>query len=232
MNNNATDRDAGGLRVIVADHQPLTRGLLVALLESTPGVSVVAEVSDATAALGAAAQDPPDAMLLRTDLPGFSAIATARAARQSGLRTGIALLFPTLLDAQLDEAIQGGAHGLLSYDDPASELIAGLRALGAGEPFRSASVRARLVPRGAGASSPEGDRGAPSSPLSTLTPREREILAYIATGLTQKEIAEIVGLAPKTVDNHSGRLMSKLGIHNRVLLTRFAIREGIVGVES
>lgn len=212
------------LSIVIADHQPLTRALLSDALARENDIEIVAEVADAQAAMLAAGSTPtPDILLLRSDLPAYSPFAAARALRSQSVSTRIAFLFPVILDCQLDEAINCHASGFFSFEDPVELIVRGLRQLITHGSFRSSSIQTRLT------STPVyGQSKRSASPLTTLTARERDILRLIAEGMTQKQIAERIGLAPKTIDNHAGKVMTKLGIHNRVLLTRYAIREGLV----
>lgn len=213
------------ISVVLADHHPLTRALISDCLANANGFSIMAEVNDTMAALAACAVDPvPDLLILRSDLPGYSPFGATRNLQLRNTKTRIAIIFPSLIDHQLDEALSSNAHGLFSHADSPEHLIEGLRELAQDGTYQSPTIRQRLVllERGDTGNAKQG------SPLVTLTKRERDILRLIAEGLTQKQIADRFGLAPKTIDNHAGKLMIKLGLHNRVLLTRYAIREGIV----
>lgn len=220
--------DRRPISIVLADHQPFTRSLLADHLARFPDLNIVAEVADATAALVACAQSPyADILLLRSDLPGYSPFAALRTLRLQSLPTKIAILFPTVLDSQLDEALNGHTNGFFSFEESPQELLRGLRQMMTHGSFRAPSVQNRIITV---SHHPSSRRQ--TSPLATLTTRERDILRLIAEGLTQKQIASQIGLAAKTIDNHAGKVMTKLGIHNRVLLTRYAIREGLVTVDD
>lgn len=118
----------------------------------------------------------------------------------------------------LDAAIELGVHGLVCEHGEARDLIAALSAVAQGERYICPTIAARMA---------HGSASSNSSRCATLTAREREILRHLATGQTKREIAADLHLSPKTIDNHTTAIMTKLDIHNRVGLTRFAIREGI-----
>lgn len=123
-------------------------------------------------------------------------------------------------DRSLDAALELGVRGLVCEHGAAEDLPKAIEAVARGETY--------LCPTVVGRMSAHMGCGTPHSRCSSLTAREREVLRYLAGGQTKKEIAGAMHLSPKTIDNHATAIMTKLNIHNRVGLTRFAIREGIL----
>ncbi|MAH65146.1 MAG: DNA-binding response regulator, partial [Phycisphaerae bacterium] len=139
--------------------------------------------------------------------------------RQISPKTEVVFLSGSCNDRFIEAARASGARGYVYKGDDPAELVSAIRAIVAGGTFYSTSVSERI------STAPRGDG---ESKLSMLSSRELETLRYIAKGLSKKEIAPLMHISVKTVDKHVTQLMSKLEIHDRVALARYAIREGLV----
>lgn len=206
--------------VVIADDHPLIRASVVSLLESVSDFRVVGAVGTADEALRLTATERPDVVVLDINMPGIDAYQAAGEVSQIHSETKVLFLTAHESDTAIERATAAGAVGFVSkYDDP-GEVVTAIREALAGRTYFSESVRSRLAT--------SSSRGTGDSKLSQLSARELETLRYVAKGLAKKEIAPLMHISVKTVDKHVTQLMSKLDIHDRVGLARYAIREGIV----
>ncbi|MEO1129781.1 MAG: response regulator transcription factor [Planctomycetota bacterium] len=210
-------------RVILVDDQALVRDALARRLDAASDIVVVGEAPDADEAVELALERAPDVVIFDIDMPGRSAFDAARALLDRRPNVRVLFLSAYMTDHYIERALDAGASGYLTKGEPARSLLAALRALMDGRTYFSPEIQSRLV------IDVDGPKLHPerATRLSILTPREREVVAYIARGMTKRQIAETMHLSIKTIENHSNNLMSKLDIHDRVGLARFAIREGL-----
>jgi len=184
---------------------------------------VLAEASNADDAVAAAIRERPDIVLMDIDMPGLLAFDAVRTIKTRCSRTRVIVLSGFFHDKYIEEALAAEASGYVTKGDPPDAVVNAIRTVAAGGVYFSPQVQERLVIDTTGVRlAAEG-----ATRASTLTSRELEVLRYIARGLSKKDIAGIMHLSVKTVDNHSTSLMSKLNIHDRVELARYAIREGL-----
>lgn len=211
------------IRCLLADDHGLVREALAARLAAEPGIEVVAAVADAGLALQHAERERPDVVLLDIDMPGPSPFEAATRMRQLG--AGIRVLFVSgfVNDGYIERALAVEAAGYLSKHEPPEVLIRAIRLIAAGSVYFSPQVQARIVVDTAGAHLSR----ARHSRIQLLTPREVEMLGYLARGFPKKQMARLAGISVKTVEQHCTHIMQKLDIHDRVELARFAIREGL-----
>lgn len=197
------------IRLMLVDDHPLVRDGLRARLDAVPGLSVVAEAGSADAALELAPTARPDIVVMDIGLRGTSGIeATARLLRNM---PGLRVLMLSMHDdpAYVQEALRAGARGYVLKDSPADETVAAIRALMAGGTFIAAALAARS------ASAPQRDE--------PLTPREREVLALVADGLSSREIGQRLAMGVRTVETHRTNLRRKLDLPSAAALVRYAI---------
>ena len=211
-------------RILLADDHAILRDMLAERLDLEADFEIVAAVPDAGQALAMLHRHPVDLLVLDIDMPGLSPFAAARQVREQFPATRVVFLSAYLRDGYLAQALAVEAAGYLVKEDAPEAIVAGLRRAARGRIAFSPAVRARLVARGEGVQLSD----APSGRLSLLTPRELEVLRYLASGLSRKELARTMQISAKTVEQHCDHLMQKLGIHDRVELARFAIREGLI----
>jgi DNA-binding NarL/FixJ family response regulator len=218
------DTDRLAVRIVLADDHALVRRSVAALLRTLPEFDVVADVSTTDAAVAACQSHQPDVLLLDVDIPGIESFEAARRACAASPSTKVLFLSAFTHDRYIEAALEAGAMGYVTKSEPPEQLVGAIRAVVSGDCYFSPDVRRRLVVDEHGASLSFEVK----SRSSTMTPREVEVLRYIARGLSKKQIASLMKLSVKTIENHTANLMSRLGIHDRVELTRFAIREGLV----
>lgn len=207
------------IRVLVADHLPVFRQGLRAVIAAEPGLCVSAEAQDGGAALAAIRRDPPDVAMLDLQLPGLGALQVAENIVRDGLRTRILFVSLNAEPAMFERAMAVGATGYVLKDASLSEILQAIGTVAAGRTFVSPALSDYLVRRafpGREASARTG------SPLAGLTERERMILRLIADSRTSKDIADVLGLHYRTVENHRTALSQKLGLQGSHSLVKFA----------
>lgn len=209
----------GPIRVVLADPHVLVREAIARLIDAEPDFRIVAQVASGDAAVEQSLLLKPDLVIIDVDAPGLNAADAARHIRQQLVGTRIVFIAGVVRDGHVQTALDTRLDGFVTKIDPVESVIAGLREVMRGSGYFSRNVRERIIE--------EKSSGTPRSRAAILTKREMEILRYLATGMSKKEIAGTLRLSVKTVDNHSTNLMSKLDIHDRVTLARFAIREGL-----
>jgi len=209
--------------VLIDDHALVCRALTL-MIDSEPGLRVIGEAGDAQTGVEIVRRLKPDLVLLDVVLPGMSAFSAAEMIRRVAPQTRVVFLSAYSNDYFIDEAIRVNAAGYIAKGCDVKSLFQGIREVAAGGVYFGQTIRARLSDDIAGRP-PDLTAG---SRAAQLTPREREVLRHLAQGLGLKEIARIMHLSVKTVDNHKSHLMAKLDIHDRVRLARFAIREGLI----
>lgn len=165
---------------------------------------------------------PPDVVVMDIEIPGESPFQVARKIQEYSRGTRVLFFSAYLSDAYILEATTLDTFGYMTKPVGLEELTQGIRTLASGEHAFSRDVLARF---------PGGIRtmlqNLPKTRLGMLTPREREVLKYIANGYTGKDIALKLSLSARTIDRHKANIMEKLGIHSQVGLTRFAVAEGL-----
>jgi DNA-binding NarL/FixJ family response regulator len=214
------------IRVALADDQPVVRMGLRVLIDREDDLELVGEADDGHAALQLVRRTRPDVLLLDVRMPGMDGLAALRAITADPTLAGTRVVIVTTfeIDQYVFEALQAGASGFILKDAEPAELLRAIRVVAAGEALLSPSVTRRVV----GLFGRHLAGGTPSAPdLDALTDREREMLAWVATGRSNQEIAEELFLSPATVRTHIGRAMVKLGARDRAQLVVFAVRAGL-----
>ena len=208
------------IRVMVVDDHPLVRSAVRQALSSS-GLEVVGEAASAEDALALAPQLRPDVLLLDIELPGMDGVALVRELAPRLPDTRILMLTASREDRHVLEAMRVGAAGYLTKDLSVEGLARAVRAAWAGELAMSHTTAARLVQRLVETSRAGAGLTSPADPaLATLSARETEVLARLAGGLTDHEIAQALTLSPRTVEMHVSRILRKLGARNRAEAAR------------
>ncbi|HUU86015.1 MAG TPA: response regulator transcription factor [Phycisphaerae bacterium] len=213
----------GPTKVFVVDDHALVRGALCERLDREAAISVVGSARTADEAIEQIARTRPDVVLMDIDMPGVSCFDAARQIAADQPATHVIFLSAFFNDHYIEQALAVKAKGYLTKREPPEDVVAAIREVANGGAYFSEEVRSRIVVDARGASLAQRSR----SRVSTLTTRELEVLRYVARGMAKKQIARVMHISPKTVDRHSFNLMTKLDIHDRVELSRFAIREGL-----
>jgi DNA-binding NarL/FixJ family response regulator len=215
--------DGAAVRVIIADDHAMVREGIKSVLERA-GFEVVGEASSGTEVLPLAERVQPDVAVLDISMPGETGLQAAARLRQALPHVRVLILSMYDNTEYVLESVRAGAHGYLLKDGAAQELANAIRAVQDGEAYFSPAVAARLSAAVRG----DIEREQRRTNLDLLTGREREVLAGIAKGLTNKEIAAELGISHRTVETHRESLMRKLGIRTVAGLTKFSLEAGLI----
>ncbi len=215
------------IRVLLADDQLVIRAGLRVLLEGEVDIVVTGEASDGEQAVALARETLPDVVLMDIRMPGLDGVEATRLIAGDARLSGVRILILTTLesDEYVFEALRAGASGFLVKDGDVAEVLRAVRVVAAGEALLSPSATRRLVEELT--AWPERGRLEPAL-LGELTDREREVMALVAYGLTNHEIAERLVISPATAKTHVSRTMLKLHAHDRAQLVVLAYQTGLV----
>jgi len=213
----------GRTRVLLADDHTIVRQGLAGILQSYDEFEVVAEAADGSEALEKALETKPDVVVLDISMPRLHGLEAARRIHKA--LPGARILVLTMHDEEeyVLQMVRAGVCGYLVKDGGASELVAAIRAVRRGEAYFGPQAAKAL------AEAYEADRPLPEDPYGSLTQREREVFHLVADGRTNAQVAALLCISPKTVDNHRTRLNEKLGVHSAAELLRYAAKHGLLG---
>ncbi|MFH8259715.1 response regulator [Streptomyces roseolus] len=215
--------------VLIADDQPMQRFGFRMLLESQDDMTVVGEAANGTEAVRQVAAHHPDVVLMDIRMPGLDGIEATRRIIAAGARTRVLIITTFDLDEYAYDGLRAGASGFLVKDAQPEELLAGVRAVAAGDAVVAPGLTRRLLDTYVHHLPPTPRAPAPEDPrLTSLTDREREVLTVIGQGWTNAEIAERLHLAESTVKTHVGRVLAKTGARDRVQAVILAYDTGLV----
>lgn len=213
-----TGADPAVLRIVVADDQATVREGLVLLLGTVPGIEVVASAADGRAAVERVAEHRPDAILLDLHMPVLDGVGAARILAAEHPDVAVVVLTTYVDDTSVLAALRAGARGYLTKDTDRADIAAALRSAVGGLSVLDPHVRAALLAASGPAPTP-----APVRLPDGLTRREAEILAMIAAGMTNPEIAHELVLSGHTVKTHINRIFTKTGSRDRAAAIRYAL---------
>ncbi len=216
------------IRVVIADDQVLMRQGLDSLLAISEEISVVGHAADGDEALALVAEVDPDVLLLDLRMPGRDGIATLEALRERGSPLPVLVLTTFDDDELVLRALRAGAKGYLLKDVTLADLVGAIRVLAAGGTLVQPALTERLLRTIAARPEPDDFTHLPTP--EPLTPRETEILRLLASGFTNREIAEVLFLAEGTVKNHISTLLAKLGVKDRTRAVLRALHLGLLSV--
>jgi DNA-binding NarL/FixJ family response regulator len=215
------------IRVLLADDQAMIRSGLRLILDDQPGITVAAEAADGAQAVALARRLRPDVCLVDIRMPRLDGIEVTRALAGPGVADPLRVVIVTTFD--LDEyvygALRAGAVGFILKDAGPALLAEAVRAAHAGDALISPSITLRLLRHLA----PAGQGSAAARPVTPLSERETEVIAAIATGRTNQEIAAALFISLSTVKSHLASIQQKLGLRNRVELAAWAWETRLAG---
>jgi DNA-binding NarL/FixJ family response regulator len=214
------------IRILLVDDQPLIRSGIRALLDSEEGIDVVGEAADGQAGVELATQLRPDIVLMDVQMPVVDGIeATRRIAGDERLAAARVVILTNFgLDEYVFQALRAGASGFVLKDSKPEELLQALRVVADGDALLSPAVTRALI--GEFVARPPDAQTAGG--LEILTNREREVVAQVAHGLSNDEIATAMVISPTTAKTHVSRAMTKLGARDRAQLVVLAYQSGLV----
>jgi DNA-binding NarL/FixJ family response regulator len=215
------------IRVAVADDQALVRAGFAVLVESAPDLTVVGEAADGAQAVELVGRERPDVVLMDIRMPVLDGLeATRRICAQEPTATRVLILTTFDLDTYVFAALQAGASGFLLKDTPPTELLAAIRVVAAGDALLSPGVTRALIEEFV--RRPDPGAPPPEVTLAGLTDRELEVLALVARGWSNAEIAERLVVSAATAKTHVSRLLMKLDARDRAQLIVVAYESGLV----
>ena len=207
------------MRIVIADDHGIVRSGLRMLLERQEGVEVVGEASDGVEARDLTISERPDLAILDVKMPRLTGLQATREIREAAPEVSVLILSMHDDERYLFEALNAGASGYVLKSQADQDLVEAIHAIQRGEPFLTPDAQRALI-------KDVLERG--EEPGDELTPREQEVVKLAAEAHTNKEIAAILELSEKTVENHRSNAMRKLGMRDRVELVRYAIRRGLI----
>jgi DNA-binding NarL/FixJ family response regulator len=210
-------------RILLADDHAMVRRGLRHVLDAEPDLQVIAEAGDGRAAIEQALEQRPDLAILDIAMPRMTGLQAAR--ELVSMLPELRLLILSMHDNEeyFFEALSAGASGYVLKSAADRDLVEACRAAMRGEPFVYPGAVRALIREFL-----EGAKRGETEPRDTLTPRESQVVKLIAEGRSSREIATELVISEKTVERHRANILEKLGMHDRVELTRYAIRRGLV----
>ena len=214
------------VRLLLVDDHPIVRTGLRMLFQSEPDMVVVGEVNGGEEALEAVQTLHPDVVIMDVAMPGMNGIEATRRIKESSPDTAVLALTMHEDEQYFFAMLHAGASGYIPKRAAPDDLVSAIRVVAEGN-FFLYSTLARFLMKDMAEQTP----AASQERVESLTPRETEVLTYIAEGFTSREIADTLVISVKTVERHRENIMTKLDIHNRVELVKFAIRKGLIQPE-
>ena len=213
------------IKILVVDDHAILREGIRALLSLEDDIEIVGEASEGNEAIEKARESNPDVVIMDIAMPGMDGLEATRRLKKKN--PGIKVLVLTQHDNKeyVLSTVKAGAAGYVPKRAVGSELVSAIRAVHRGESFLYPSAAAALIEEYC-------QRTEKADPYDTLTAREREVLKLVADGHTSREIADMLFLSPKTVLGHRTKIMEKLNIHNRTELIKYAMRKGLVSMDT
>ncbi len=215
------------ITIVLADDHPIVRQGLRAVLEAEADFRVLGEASDGLMALAAVERLKPKVLVLDLLMPHLNGIAVLRQVARHFSATHVVILSMHHDESYVHQAFQHGAVAYVLKDASADELVCAVRAAACGGRYLSAPLSERALEIYA-----QKNQNTPPDPFETLTDREQEVLHLGAEGCSSADIAERLFISPRTVETHRANLMHKLGLQSQTDLVRYALRRGIISLDS
>ncbi|HNQ72633.1 MAG TPA: response regulator transcription factor [Verrucomicrobiota bacterium] len=213
------------IKVLIVDDHPVVRKGLMSCLANKEHLKIVGEASNGPEAIKLTTEQSPDVVLMDVSMPGMDGQVVTEALRKEAPQVKVLILSMQSSREPVLRLIRAGARGYVLKDAPPDELISAIEAVHAGEAYFSKPVAQIALNQYIS----DADD---TKPVAKLSEREREVLALIAEGKSNKEIAVHLGIGVRTTETHRERIMRKLGIHSVAGLTKFAIANGISSLEE
>ena len=213
------------IRLLLVDDHEIVRAGLRMLFMAEADLQIVGEAGSAEEALQAMQKTEPDVVLMDVALPGISGIEATSRIKEAHPNVAVLALTMHEDEQYFFEMLNAGASGYIPKRAAPDDLVSAIRVVSQGNVFLYPTLAKLLVKDFL-----QRSESGPESRTEILTPREREVLAYIAEGNTNREIAEALVISHKTVDRHRENIMHKLNLHNRVQLVKYAIEKGLITV--
>ncbi|MFD7868138.1 response regulator [Streptomyces sp. NPDC059783] len=213
-------------RVVVADDQSVVREGIVMLLGLLPGIEVVGSAKDGDEAVALVAEHAPDVVLMDLRMPRCDGVEATRRIRAEFPGTQVVVLTTFADDDSLFPALRAGARGYLTKDAGGDDIVRAIEAVVAGEVGLSPAIQRRLLEQVTAEPRPVEGGGEPEPP-DGMTPREAEVLALIAEGMSNAEIARSLHISQATVKSHINNLFAKAGLRDRAQAVRYAYVRGL-----
>ncbi|GGS64068.1 DNA-binding response regulator [Planobispora rosea] len=211
------------IRIVIADDQAMVRAGLRLVVESEPGMEVVGEAPDGLEAVAAARRTRPDIVLMDISMPRMDGLTAARQLLDQPDPPKVVMLTTFDTDENLYAALRAGTSGFLLKVSPPEQLVEAIRVVVGGDALLDPAVTTRVIASFAGRHEP-----APPPQLAELTPRELEVLCFLARGMTNAEIARELFVGEATVKTHVARVLMKLHLRDRAQAVVFAYESGVV----
>lgn len=211
------------IRIVLADDHGVVRHGIQKLLDSEEGMLVVGQASNGQDTLRVVEEVRPDVLVVDLMMPGLNGLAVTRQVQARIPETKVILLSMHSDDSYVLQALRNGAIGYVLKDSDSSDLVMAVRMAASGRRFLSAPLSERAMDAYV-----EKARSSNIDLYELLTPREQEVLQMTAEGNSSTQIAELLSISPRTVEKHRSNFMSKLGLHERTDVTRYAIERGII----
>jgi DNA-binding NarL/FixJ family response regulator len=221
---------ADPVTVVIADDQRLVRQGLRLILESEPGIDVLAEASDGAEAVALVREHSPAVALLDIRMPVLDGLRAARQVIALGPATRVLILTTFDADEYVYEALRAGVSGFLLKDAPAEQLVVAVRSVAAGDALIDPVITRRLISRFTLAAKPSDPSGVPAA-LSALTSREVDVFRLLAQGRSNVEIARDLVVEENTVKTHVSRILMRLNLRDRVQAVVLAYESGFITPE-
>ena len=216
------------IRVLLVDDQSLLRMGFRLILEAEPDIEVVGEAGDGASGVSMASALHPDVVLMDVRMPGMDGIKATASIIAAGPASKVLILTTFDVDQYVFAGLKAGASGFLLKDAPPAELLAAIRTVAAGEAVLAPTTTRRLIDQFAPLLPDPGKQQERDAMLSKLTDRERTVFAEVAAGRSNREIATRLHLSEGTVKIHVGRILTKLGLRDRVQAVVLAYESGLI----
>jgi DNA-binding NarL/FixJ family response regulator len=216
------------IRVLLVDDQSLLRMGFRLILEAEPDIEVVGEAGDGASGVSMASALHPDVVLMDVRMPGMDGIKATASIIEAGPASKVLILTTFDLDQYVFAGLKAGASGFMLKDAPPAELLAAIRTVAGGDAVLAPTTTRRLIDQFARLLPDPGKQQDRDAVLSKLTDRERTVFAELAAGRSNREIATELHLSEGTVKIHVGRILTKLGLRDRVQAVVLAYESGLI----